>query len=47
VLKTSICQRVAFAESAGHGQSVFETSPDSQAGDELTALVNEVLEFGA
>jgi chromosome partitioning protein len=47
VLKTAICQRVAFAESAGHGQSVLETSPDSQAGDELTALVNEVLEFGA
>lgn len=45
VLPTAICQRVAFAESAGRGQTVFETSPDSAAAKELMALVDDMLSF--
>jgi chromosome partitioning protein len=47
VLKTAICQRVALAESAAQGQTVFETAPDNPAGRELEELVNDILEFAA
>lgn len=47
VLKTAICQRVALAESAALGQTVFETEPDHPAGVEITALIREVLELTA
>jgi chromosome partitioning protein len=47
VLKTAICQRVALAESASQGQTVFETAPDHPAGKELGALVDDILEFTA
>ncbi|HEY4311647.1 MAG TPA: ParA family partition ATPase [Pirellulales bacterium] len=47
VLKTAICQRVALAESAGQGQTVFETAPDNPAVRELIALVDDILEYGA
>ncbi|MBC7819664.1 MAG: AAA family ATPase [Planctomycetaceae bacterium] len=47
VLRNAVCQRVALAESAARGQTVFETSPDSPAGKELIALVDEILEFMA
>jgi chromosome partitioning protein len=45
VLQTAICQRIAFAESAAQGQTVFETAPDGPAGRELLALVDEILGY--
>ncbi len=42
VLSAAVCQRVALAESAANGQTVFETCPDSPAINELTALVDEI-----
>ena len=45
VLETAICQRIALAESAAQGQTVFETSPDNPASKELRGLVHEILEF--
>lgn len=45
VLKTAICQRIALAESAAQGQTVFETSPDNLAAKEMLDLVNEIKEF--
>jgi chromosome partitioning protein len=45
VLRTAICQRVALAESAAQGQTVFETAPDNPAGKELAALVDDILEY--
>ncbi len=47
VLKMAICQRIAFAESAASGQTVFETAPDNPAGRELLGLVDEIMEFAA
>jgi chromosome partitioning protein len=46
VLRAQICQRVSFAESAGRGQTVLETEPDSTASGEINALVDEILELG-
>lgn len=46
VLKSQICQRVAFAESAATGQTVLETAPSSSAAIELMALAQEILEVG-
>ncbi|NJR67167.1 MAG: AAA family ATPase [Leptolyngbyaceae cyanobacterium CRU_2_3] len=46
VLKSQICQRVAFAESAATGQTVLETVPNSAAAIELKALAQELLEVG-
>ncbi len=42
VLKASVCQRVAFAESATHGRTVFEQDPDGSAAREVLAVVAEV-----
>jgi len=47
VLKSAVCQRVAFAESAARGQTVFEAAPDHPAGKEVLALVDEILGFAA
>jgi chromosome partitioning protein len=47
VLKSAVCQRIALAESAAQGQTVFETAPDHPAGKELLALVDEIMEFAA
>jgi chromosome partitioning protein len=47
VLKTSICQRIALAESAAQGQTVFETSPDNLAAKEMMELVDEIMEVAA
>jgi chromosome partitioning protein len=47
VLKASVCQRIALAESAASGQTVFETAPDGAASKELNKLVNEILEIVA
>ena len=47
VMKTAICQRIAFAESAAQGQTVFEISPTNPACMELLKLVDEIMEFAA
>ena len=44
VLKTAVCQRVAFAESAATGRTVLETAPNSRASQEIIALAREILE---
>lgn len=46
VLKTSISQRVAFAESAATGSTVLETDRTGPAAKEVMALVNELLSLG-
>lgn len=46
VLTSQVCQRVAFAESAATGQTVLEQQGNSQAANEITALVNELLKVG-
>lgn len=45
VLKSSICQRVSFAESAAQGQTVLETEPNGSAAQEILALTRELLEM--
>ena len=47
VLKAAICQRIALAESAAQGQTVFETAPQKPASIEIALLVDEILEFQA
>jgi chromosome partitioning protein len=42
VLENAICQRVAFAESAAQGQTVFETDPNGSSVKELKKLLNEI-----
>jgi chromosome partitioning protein len=44
-LNTAIHQRVAFAESAAQGKTIFEHAPMSLASEEITALLGDVLEF--
>jgi chromosome partitioning protein len=46
VLKTAICQRVAFAESA-RGRTVLELAADSAASNEIQSLAKEVLKFAS
>ncbi len=46
VLRSSVSQRVAFAESAATGQTVLETEPKGQAAKEIKTLVAELLEVG-
>ena len=46
VLKSQVCQRVPFAESAATGRTVLESDPKGQAAKEITALTNELLEVG-
>jgi chromosome partitioning protein len=46
VLRSQVCQRVAFAESAASGQTVLETEPNSQAAQEIKALVDELFQIG-
>jgi len=45
VLRSSVCQRVAFAESAASGCTVLETDIDSVAAKEILALVDELSEL--
>lgn len=47
VLQASLGQRVAFAESAGSGRTVFDLEPTSAASMEVTRLAREVLEIMA
>lgn len=46
VLRSQICQRVPFAESAATGQTVLETEPKGQAAKEIMALTEELLGSG-
>ena len=46
VLRSPVCQRVAFAESAAGGRTVMESHGNSQAAQEIAALVDELLEVG-
>jgi chromosome partitioning protein len=43
VLKSHVCQRVIFAESAAIGSTVIEHDPNSTASAEIRALVDEIL----
>jgi chromosome partitioning protein len=45
VLKSQICQRVSFAESAASGQTVMEIAPDSIASQEILSLIREIEEY--
>ena len=45
ILKASLAQRVAFAESLGAGLTVFDMNPKSAASAEVEALTKEVMEF--
>ena len=45
VLKTSIGQRVAFAESAAQGLTVLHTDPNGAASQEIVSLAKELLEL--
>jgi chromosome partitioning protein len=45
VLRSAICQRVAFAESAASGCTVLEIDIDSVAAKEILALVDELSEL--
>ena len=45
VLKSTVAQRVAFAESANAGKTVLETEPNGAAAQEIRALVAEVKEL--
>jgi chromosome partitioning protein len=45
VLKTAVGQRVAFAESATQGLTVYELDPDMLASQEMTLLADEVEEM--
>lgn len=42
VLKTAVCQRVAFAESATQGLTVYEIDPEMLASQEMSQLAAEV-----
>jgi chromosome partitioning protein len=44
VLKSQVCQRVTFAESAATGRTVLETDPRGLAAREILALTQELLE---
>jgi chromosome partitioning protein len=43
LMDTAICQRVALAESAAQGQTVFETAPDNPAAAEIRTLTKEIM----
>jgi chromosome partitioning protein len=45
VLRSHVCQRVGFAETAAAGRTVLETGADNQASQEIEALTNEVMEL--
>lgn len=45
VLKSHVCQRVGFAETAAAGRTVLETGTDNPASQEITALTDEIMEL--
>jgi chromosome partitioning protein len=44
-MNAEVCQRVIFAESAAAGRTVQELAPESQASQEIEAVVNEALQM--
>lgn len=46
VLKSAVCQRIVFAESAATGMTVLEINVKSSAAKEIKALVDELMEIG-
>lgn len=46
VLKSSIVQRVSYAETASRGTSTVEEDPESNAGKEIRKLTEEIVKFG-
>ncbi len=47
LLKSAVCQRVAFAESAAQGLTVFDLDPEMLASQEVDLLATEVRELVA
>jgi len=47
VLRSAISQRVAYAETASQGKTVYDLGPDNQATREMTSLVREILKVAA
>lgn len=45
VLKSHICQRIIFAESAASGMTIFDMDPQGKAAQEIKNLVDEILEL--
>ncbi len=45
VLKSHVCQRVGFAETAAAGRTVLEAGTDNPASQEIEALTNEIMEL--
>ena len=45
VLKSHVCQRVGFAETAAAGRTVLETGTANPASQEIEALTNEIMEL--
>ncbi len=45
VLKTHVCQRVSFADSASSGSVVQEVDPTGKAANEIRLLVKEILNY--
>ena len=45
VMRSQVCQRVGFAESAGQGKTVLDTEPGSLAAKEIEALADELTEM--
>ncbi len=45
VLKSHICQRVGFAETAAAGQTVLESGSENPASQEIESLTNEIMEL--
>lgn len=45
VLRSHVCQRVSFAESASQGSTVLQTDPGGTAAREIEALTDEVMEL--
>jgi len=46
LLSSFVSQRVIFAEAAALGKTVFDVEPEGKAAFEISALVDEILEFG-
>jgi chromosome partitioning protein len=47
ILRSSIAQRVGFAEALASGQTVFDTDPAGQASAEVADLAREILEMAS
>ena len=47
LLRSTVCQRVAFAESATQGRTVFDFDPEMLASQEISAVAKELEELVA